>query len=187
MNFKTQLISNPKFFKYRVLRDIIAGILLVVSVPAIYMNSNSSNRKSSREELSQNHYVLYYFCFVLLLFFIYYLFNYFITKTEKVGSLEISHDRIKIEKDNEIFNYKISTLEKVEIERGSTFHHDGLDRKNNENESYTGDNWIIIHEKNKTVIKYEFEIRDTNHNEEFEKMIFPLRRKYMGKVVYRSI
>ena len=185
MIFKSDIIDNPKFKKYELLRDILLMILVVCGIPAYFMGGGRSNRNSIREELERTPDMIYYFYGLIIIGIIYWIINFYTRKAKNIGKLRIEKDSIEIELYRNGYKkiHKTSDFEKVVIIRNSTYHKD----EDQIVKPYKGNNWIELHLDKEKVDKYEFTIESLEHSQDFEKIISILRSELRRKLDYRSI
>lgn len=180
--FQTFIIQNTRYKKYRKLRGVFFLLLICLGTPLFFMTNTSSNRRSFFEDLAAYPFLQYYYIGMLIIGLLYAIIHYTTWRIKKIGVLKFSEVQIKIEQAGKQESFQIVDLQKVVLERGSTFHKE----EDNITKPYQGDNWLEIHYPN-DIKKYEFLLENKAHSESFEDMIYFLRNKYNQKIVFRSI
>ena len=165
--------------------EIATAIVFVIGVPAMIVSS-SSQRKALSEEADKHPWIWYYFAGLLVLWGILYLIERHAFKIKETGSLALEEDHVSLKVKGKEWTLKYTDFKKIIVIRNTTYHLE--ESQYQKKELFGGNNWIELYDdENKLVYKYEFLIESSEHNQSFEKCIFPLRKKLYPRLIYKSI
>lgn len=181
--FRSTIIINKKYSKYRSIRGVAFVLFLIAATPAIYMSNSADGRQDLIWGATNEDSPFFFYYVVLIILTVIYGTIHFYTWRQKVtGEFIITNKTLVIKNNEQYYSYSLDDLESLILSRGSSYHVEDHIGK-----PYDGDNHIIYTVKNKEKEKLEFRINDVNHNLEFVDLVSFLRNNLQSKFKFFSI
>lgn len=177
--FEASIVSAARYRRLRKYRyGLYMTLLFYISA---MLNPPTRTGKTTNFIQAFNVDLRWYFFILVILVVITLALYYYSTRHEILGELKIYPSTLQVVQNGEIEFYPFKELQKVTIERGSTYHYEYRER----NYIINTDNWIHF-TYNGQERKVEFQLNSFWHNQQFEEMIATLSSRKM-QLEYLSI
>ena len=179
MTFKTLLIDSSNYRNFKNIRYALYFAMIIIGAFIMQPRTQFATHPSISEKMGWNSSDI---IGVLLIIGTIAFVIYSYSKTYKIeGQLTILEDKVKIENKHGIFDYRFNEMNKLEINRGATYHYE----YQSDNYLHEANNWLSFHYNGETH-QYEFIIDSMEKNAEFEKLVEELKNRRIG-LAYLSI